>query len=66
MFSLIFLLVHAVQCDSGGNLSVAVGPIGRNAEASGSINKLATMYSYSRVSADSSTARDCDDRRLPC
>ncbi|KAK9893437.1 DUF500-domain-containing protein [Cystobasidium minutum MCA 4210] len=33
----------------GGNLSVAVGPIGRNAEASGSINKLATMYSYSRT-----------------
>lgn len=34
---------------SGGNLSVAVGPIGRNAEATGSINKFATMYSYSRV-----------------
>lgn len=36
-------------CDSGGNLSVAVGPIGRNAEASGSLNKRATMYSYSRT-----------------
>ena len=33
----------------GGNLSIAVGPIGRNAEATGSINKLATMYSYSRT-----------------
>ena len=37
-----------IEC-SGGNLSVAVGPIGRNAEASGNLNKLAAMYSYSRV-----------------
>ncbi|KAG0148417.1 hypothetical protein CROQUDRAFT_714539 [Cronartium quercuum f. sp. fusiforme G11] len=36
----------------GGNMSVALGPIGRNAEGSGSINtkgKLATMYSYSKT-----------------
>lgn len=36
----------------GGNLSVAVGPLGRNAEATGSLNtkgKLAAMYSYSKT-----------------
>ncbi|PWN53823.1 DUF500-domain-containing protein [Violaceomyces palustris] len=35
----------------GGNLSVAVGPLGRSAEASGSVNtsgKIAAMFSYSR------------------
>jgi len=35
----------------GGNLSVSAGPVGRSAEASGSINssgKMAAMYSYSR------------------
>ncbi|KAN0063150.1 hypothetical protein ACQY0O_004314 [Thecaphora frezii] len=35
----------------GGNLSLAVGPLGRSAEASGSVNssgKLAAMFSYSR------------------
>ncbi|KZP00773.1 DUF500-domain-containing protein [Calocera viscosa TUFC12733] len=36
----------------GGNMSIAVGPLGRNGEASGSLNtkgKLATMYSYSKT-----------------
>ncbi|WWC91148.1 uncharacterized protein L201_006089 [Kwoniella dendrophila CBS 6074] len=36
----------------GGNLSVAVGPLGRNAEGSGSVNtkgRLAAMYSYSKT-----------------
>ncbi|WVW79425.1 hypothetical protein I302_101394 [Kwoniella bestiolae CBS 10118] len=36
----------------GGNLSVAVGPLGRNAEGSGSVNSkghLAAMYSYSKT-----------------
>ncbi|MBW0510299.1 hypothetical protein O181_050014 [Austropuccinia psidii MF-1] len=36
----------------GGNASVALGPIGRNAEGSGSLNskgKLAAMYSYSKT-----------------
>ncbi|GMK55866.1 hypothetical protein CspeluHIS016_0209220 [Cutaneotrichosporon spelunceum] len=36
----------------GGNLSIAVGPLGRNAEGSGSLNtkgKLAAMYSYSKT-----------------
>jgi len=36
----------------GGNLSVAVGPLGRNGEAIGSVNssgKLAAMYSYSKT-----------------
>jgi lipid-binding SYLF domain-containing protein len=36
----------------GGNASVALGPIGRNAEGSGALNskgKLATMYSYSKT-----------------
>ncbi|WVQ63844.1 uncharacterized protein L199_002000 [Kwoniella botswanensis] len=36
----------------GGNLSVAVGPLGRNAEGSGSVNTkghLAAMYSYSKT-----------------
>lgn len=36
----------------GGNLSVAVGPLGRNAEGSGSVNtkgKIAAMYSYSKT-----------------
>ncbi|WVQ93151.1 hypothetical protein IAU59_000215 [Kwoniella sp. CBS 9459] len=36
----------------GGNLSVAVGPLGRNAEGSGSLNakgRLAAMYSYSKT-----------------
>lgn len=47
----VVILLHMINivC-SGGNLSVAVGPIGRNAEASGNLNKLAAMYSYSRVS----------------
>ena len=46
----VVMLLHMtnIVC-SGGNLSVAVGPIGRNAEASGNLNKLAAMYSYSRV-----------------
>ncbi|THH29706.1 hypothetical protein EUX98_g4485 [Antrodiella citrinella] len=36
----------------GGNLSIAVGPLGRNGEATGSLNtggKLAAMYSYSKT-----------------
>jgi hypothetical protein len=36
----------------GGNLSVAVGPLGRNAEGSGALNtkgQLAAMYSYSKT-----------------
>lgn len=36
----------------GGNLSVAVGPLGRNAEGSGAIStkgKVAAMYSYSKT-----------------
>ncbi|KAL6303318.1 hypothetical protein BKA93DRAFT_789148 [Sparassis latifolia] len=36
----------------GGNLSIAVGPLGRNGEAIGSVNtsgKLAAMYSYSKT-----------------
>jgi lipid-binding SYLF domain-containing protein len=36
----------------GGNLSIAVGPLGRNAEGSGSLNtkgQLAAMYSYSKT-----------------
>ncbi|WVQ81469.1 hypothetical protein IAT38_003593 [Cryptococcus sp. DSM 104549] len=36
----------------GGNLSVAVGPLGRNAEGSGALNtkgRLAAMYSYSKT-----------------
>lgn len=36
----------------GGNLSVAVGPLGRNGEALGSLNtsgKVAAMYSYSKT-----------------
>ncbi|KAF9458732.1 hypothetical protein BDZ94DRAFT_1225781 [Collybia nuda] len=36
----------------GGNVSIALGPLGRNGEASGSVNssgKLAAMYSYSKT-----------------
>ncbi|KAL5035587.1 hypothetical protein RTP6_003261 [Batrachochytrium dendrobatidis] len=33
----------------GGNLSVAAGPFGRNAEASGAIGCLAAIYSYSKT-----------------
>ncbi|KAE9395916.1 DUF500-domain-containing protein [Gymnopus androsaceus JB14] len=36
----------------GGNASIAVGPLGRNGEASGSLNssgKVAAMYSYSKT-----------------
>jgi len=36
----------------GGNLSIAVGPLGRNGEAIGSVNssgRLAAMYSYSKT-----------------
>ncbi len=36
----------------GGNLSVAIGPLGRNGEASGSLStsgKVAAMYSYSKT-----------------
>lgn len=33
----------------GGNVSIAVGPVGRNAEAGGSITKRAAMYSYSKT-----------------
>ena len=37
---------------SGGNLSVAAGPLGRNVEGTGSLSakgKVAAMYSYSRT-----------------
>ena len=36
----------------GGNLSIAVGPLGRNAEGTGAVNtkgRMASMYSYSRT-----------------
>jgi hypothetical protein len=36
----------------GGNLSIALGPLGRNGEAAGSVNtkgKVAAMYSYSKT-----------------
>ncbi|KAJ3109706.1 hypothetical protein HDU97_003136 [Phlyctochytrium planicorne] len=33
----------------GGNLSVAAGPVGRNAEAAGAIGKFAAIYSYSKT-----------------
>jgi len=36
----------------GGNMSIALGPLGRNGEASGSLNtsgKVAAMYSYSKT-----------------
>ncbi|KAI8927738.1 hypothetical protein BC831DRAFT_451398 [Entophlyctis helioformis] len=33
----------------GGNLSVAAGPYGRNAEASGTLGHLAAVYSYSKT-----------------
>ncbi|PFH54751.1 hypothetical protein AMATHDRAFT_38017 [Amanita thiersii Skay4041] len=36
----------------GGNMSIALGPLGRNGEASGSVNtsgKVAAMYSYSKT-----------------
>ncbi|KAJ1554418.1 hypothetical protein HK096_003639 [Nowakowskiella sp. JEL0078] len=33
----------------GGNLSVAAGPIGRNAEAAGTIGNFAAIYSYSKT-----------------
>ncbi|KAJ3130631.1 hypothetical protein HK100_007812 [Physocladia obscura] len=38
---------HGGNVTLGGNLSVAAGPIGRNAEASGSVLNLAPIYSYS-------------------
>ena len=39
---------HQGNVTLGGNLSVAAGPIGRNAEASGAVT-IAAMYSYSRT-----------------
>ena len=33
----------------GGNLSVAAGPIGRNAEAAGTLGKFSAIYSYSKT-----------------
>ncbi|KAJ3197062.1 hypothetical protein HK101_006246 [Irineochytrium annulatum] len=33
----------------GGNLSVAAGPIGRNAEAAGTVGKMSAVYSYSKT-----------------
>ncbi|KAI8614012.1 hypothetical protein BC830DRAFT_1129333 [Chytriomyces sp. MP71] len=38
---------HGGNVTLGGNLSVAAGPIGRNAEAAGSVLNLAPIYSYS-------------------
>jgi lipid-binding SYLF domain-containing protein len=40
------------EVTSGGNLSIAAGPLGRNVEGSGTLSskgKLAAMYSYSRT-----------------
>lgn len=36
----------------GGNVSIALGPLGRNGEASGSVNtsgKLAAMYAFTQI-----------------
>lgn len=46
-------MTHAKsRARSGGNLSVAAGPLGRNVEGTGSLSakgKVAAMYSYSRT-----------------
>ncbi|KAI9360872.1 hypothetical protein DFJ73DRAFT_815267 [Zopfochytrium polystomum] len=40
---------HGGNVTLGGNLSVAAGPIGRNAEAAGTIGNLAAIFSYSKT-----------------
>ncbi|RKO97442.1 Sh3 domain YSC-like 1, partial [Caulochytrium protostelioides] len=40
---------HGGNLTFGGNVSVAVGPLGRNAEASGSVGNLAAIFSYSKT-----------------
>lgn len=40
---------HGGNVTLGGNLSVAAGPVGRSAEASGTIANLAAVYSYSKT-----------------
>lgn len=50
----------------GGNLSVAVGPLGRNGEVTGSLNtkgKVAAMYSYSKTKGLFGLANSSN---LPC
>ncbi|KAJ3391097.1 hypothetical protein HDU92_000163, partial [Lobulomyces angularis] len=39
---------HGGNVTLGGNLSVAAGPIGRSAEASGSVRNFAAVFSYSK------------------
>jgi hypothetical protein len=40
---------HGGNVTVGGNLSVAAGPVGRNAEAAGTIGNLAAIFSYSKT-----------------
>ncbi|KAJ3329189.1 hypothetical protein HDU76_008442 [Blyttiomyces sp. JEL0837] len=40
---------HGGNVTLGGNLSVAAGPIGRNAEAAGTVGNFAAIYSYSKT-----------------
>ncbi|RKP08570.1 hypothetical protein THASP1DRAFT_15516, partial [Thamnocephalis sphaerospora] len=40
---------HGGNVTLGGNLSVAAGPIGRNAEAAGTVGNLAAIFSYSKT-----------------
>jgi lipid-binding SYLF domain-containing protein len=40
---------HGGNVTLGGNLSVAAGPIGRNAEAAGTVNNMAAIFSYSKT-----------------
>lgn len=40
---------HGGNVTLGGNLSVAAGPVGRNAEAAATIGNLAAIYSYSKT-----------------
>eukprot|EP01100_Stratorugosa_tubuloviscum_P009795 TRINITY_DN411_c0_g1_i2.p1 TRINITY_DN411_c0_g1~~TRINITY_DN411_c0_g1_i2.p1 ORF type:complete len:447 (-),score=260.76 TRINITY_DN411_c0_g1_i2:77-1417(-) len=41
--------MHGGNLTLGGNLSIAAGPVGRNAEASGTAQNIAAIYSYSRT-----------------
>ncbi|KAI8809267.1 hypothetical protein BJ742DRAFT_677130 [Cladochytrium replicatum] len=40
---------HGGNVTLGGNLSVAAGPLGRNAEAAGTVGNFAAIYSYSKT-----------------
>ncbi|ORX92197.1 DUF500-domain-containing protein [Basidiobolus meristosporus CBS 931.73] len=40
---------HGGNVTLGGNLSVAAGPVGRNAEAAGTVGNFAAIYSYSKT-----------------